>query len=76
MIALFAGVFWVITELNCNKYLILGHSVWHFCIAYGMHLFIQFINTIKCNKVACSSVFSLQPKRVLGFVPILGQESI
>ena len=76
IISLSAGLFWIVTELHCNKYLILGHAVWHLGISYGMHLFLQFLNSISNSNVSSSKVFTLHPKRVFGFIPILGEEYI
>ena len=37
IIIILSGLIWFITELNCNKYLILAHSLWHFGIIYGVY---------------------------------------
>ena len=37
-----SGIIWVITELYCNKYFILGHSLWHIGISTGLCYIINF----------------------------------
>jgi len=36
---------WIITEIFCNKYLILGHSIWHFGVSYGVNNIIMYMNS-------------------------------
>ena len=69
-ISVFAGLFWIMTELFCNKYLILGHTVWHIGISYGMHLLLQFINTVKSCLPTVSRQVKMKVENHL-YIPIL-----
>ena len=31
-----SGIIWAITEVNCNKYLIFGHAIWHIGMSTGI----------------------------------------
>ncbi len=44
IICCISGVIWFITELNCNIYFILGHSIWHIGMSTGMCYIIIFFN--------------------------------
>ena len=37
-----SGAIWFITELNCNKYMIFGHSIWHIGMSTGMSYIVNF----------------------------------
>lgn len=39
-----SGVVWFITELNCNIYVILGHSIWHIGMSTGLCYIIDYFN--------------------------------
>ena len=74
-ISIIAGLFWVMTEIFCNKYLILGHTVWHIGIAYGMHMVLQFINSIKVCLPTISKQTTLTVKKRM-FIPILSNTEL
>jgi len=42
LLIIIAGAFWIMTEKFCNTHWIIkylfGHTIWHFCIAYGGYL--------------------------------------
>jgi len=42
-----SGIVWWITELNCNKYLIFGHALWHIGISTGLCYIINYFSTIE-----------------------------
>jgi len=44
LICCISGGTWIITELNCNIYLILGHSIWHIGMSTGMCYIIDYFN--------------------------------
>lgn len=46
LICLLSGAIWIISEIFCHKYLILGHSIWHFSMPYGFHLIFKYLNPI------------------------------
>ena len=37
LISIISSIIWIISEKICNKYLILGHSIWHIGITLGMY---------------------------------------
>jgi hypothetical protein len=77
VISMAAGVFWGLTELFCNKYLIIGHSVWHLCISYGMHLLLQFVNTISIVlPTTTRQLYTLHIKRIFRFIPVLDENYV
>ena len=39
-------IVWVITEKNCNKYLIFGHTVWHIGLSTGLCYIISYFNSL------------------------------
>ena len=39
-----SGMIWIITELNCNKYLIFGHAIWHIGMSNGLCHIIQYFS--------------------------------
>ena len=39
-----SGMIWIITELNCNKYLIFGHAIWHIGMSNGLCRIIQYFS--------------------------------
>ena len=43
---------WIITEIFCNKYLILGHSFWHIGVSYGVNNIIMYMN-VYYNEKKC-----------------------
>ena len=46
-----SGIIWFITELNCNKYFIFGHPIWHIGMSTGMCYIINYFNEqININK--------------------------
>ena len=45
-ICLLSGVIWIVSEIFCHKYLILGHSIWHIGMPYGFHLIFKYIDPI------------------------------
>ena len=44
------SIIWAITELNCNKYLIFGHSIWHVGMSTGLCYKINYFHTILHDK--------------------------
>lgn len=54
LICLSSGFIWGITELKCNKYLILGHSVWHIGMSTGLSYLIQYLDVIEYPKIKCN----------------------
>lgn len=36
------GLIWVITEINCNKYMLFGHSLWHIGMSNGLSYIIEY----------------------------------
>ena len=39
-----SGAIWFLTELNCNKYMIIGHPIWHIGMSTGMSYIVNFCN--------------------------------
>ena len=39
-----SGAIWFLTELNCNKYMLLGHPIWHIGMSTGMCYIVKFCN--------------------------------
>ena len=39
-----SGIIWVITERNCNKYMLLGHSIWHIGMSIGLSSLIGYLD--------------------------------
>ena len=46
-----SGIIWTITEINCNKYLIFGHTVWHIGISTGLCYMITYFITLQNVKL-------------------------
>ena len=44
LICSISGIIWFITELNCNIYVILGHSIWHIGMSTGLCNVIDYFN--------------------------------
>ena len=40
-----SGSIWFITELNCNIYFILGHSIWHIGMSTGLCYILEYFDT-------------------------------
>jgi hypothetical protein len=51
LICSISGVIWFITELNCNIYLILGHSIWHIGMSTGLCYIIEYFNKLTKNNI-------------------------
>ena len=47
IICLVSGITWMLTEQNCNKYMILGHPIWHIGMSIGLSNLIEYFNGIK-----------------------------
>jgi hypothetical protein len=76
-ISISAGIFWIATEIFCNKYLIMGHSVWHLCISYGMHLMLQFVNSISIGlPVVNRYTYNLYLRKIFRVIPVLGEREV
>ena len=39
-----SGAVWFLTELNCNKYMLLGHPLWHIGMSTGISYIVKFCN--------------------------------
>lgn len=39
-----SGIIWIITETNCNKYMIFGHSIWHIGMSTGLCYILEYFN--------------------------------
>ena len=42
-----SGTIWLITEINCNEYLIFGHVFWHIGMSTGLCYIINYFDVIK-----------------------------
>lgn len=40
-----SGLFWLLTEVNCSKYLVWGHAVWHIGMSTGLSYLIQYFSS-------------------------------
>ena len=43
------GAIWWITEMNCNKYFIIGHPIWHIGISTGLCYIITYFNNLQLH---------------------------
>ena len=48
-----SGIIWTITEINCNKYLIFGHTFWHIGISTGLSYIITYFTTLQNLSEEC-----------------------
>ena len=44
-----SGIIWGITEINCNKYLIFGHAIWHIGMSTGICYKIKYFKSLQLN---------------------------
>lgn len=50
LLSFMSALIWIYTEFNCNKYLILAHSLWHIGMALGLYYVIISLNFLKLNQ--------------------------
>ena len=50
-ISILSGIIWFSTELFCNKYLILGHSIWHIGMPIGIIKIAEYVHKSTSKKI-------------------------